>query len=237
MIIIPAIDLYDKKAVRLLCGDYNQMTVYSENPVAVALGFAGAGAKYIHIVDLEGARDGSPANFETIREIIKTSGLFAEVGGGIRTKKAIEKYLEAGAGRAILGTAALEDFDFLRSVVREYGDKIAVGVDIKDGRVALRGWRETSETDCYTFCERLQVAGVRTIICTDISKDGAMRGTNRELYRELSRKFNMNIIASGGVSTLDDVVALSRLGIYGAIIGRALYTGDINLKEALEAAI
>ena len=237
MIIIPAIDLYDKKAVRLLRGDYNQMTVYSENPVAVALGFAGAGAKYIHIVDLEGARDGSPANFETIREIIKTSGLFAEVGGGIRTKKAIEKYLEAGAGHAILGTAALEDFDFLRSVVREYGDKIAVGVDIKDGRVALRGWRETSETDCYTFCERLQVAGVRTIICTDISKDGAMRGTNRELYREFSRKFNMNIIASGGVSTLDDVVALSRLGIYGAIIGRALYTGDINLKEALEAAI
>ncbi|MGI6166768.1 MAG: 1-(5-phosphoribosyl)-5-[(5-phosphoribosylamino)methylideneamino]imidazole-4-carboxamide isomerase [Eubacteriales bacterium] len=233
MIILPAIDLYGKKAVRLLRGDYNQMTIYGDNPAAVALGFAEAGAKYIHIVDLEGARDGSPANFETIKEIIRTSGLFAEVGGGIRTRTAIEKYLLAGASRVILGTAALEDFEFLRSVVRDYGDKIAVGVDIRDVRVALRGWRETSNTDCHAFCERLQEIGVGTIICTDISKDGAMRGTNRELYRELSRKYNMKIIASGGVSTLDDVIALSRLGIYGAIIGRALYTGDINLKEAL----
>ncbi|NLW74378.1 MAG: 1-(5-phosphoribosyl)-5-[(5-phosphoribosylamino)methylideneamino]imidazole-4-carboxamide isomerase [Clostridiales bacterium] len=235
MIILPAIDLYGKKAVRLLHGDYNQMTVYSDNPAAVALGFAGAGAKNIHIVDLEGARDGSPANFETIREIIKTSGLFAEVGGGIRTRAEIEKYLGAGAGRVILGTAALENFEFLRSAVRDYGDKIAVGVDIRDGRVALRGWRELSDIDCHAFCERLQEVGVGTIICTDISKDGAMRGTNRELYRELSRKYSMNIIASGGVSTLDDLIALSRLGIYGAIIGRALYTGDINLKEALAA--
>ncbi len=236
MKIFPAIDLYDKKAVRLLRGDYSQMTVYSDKPAEVARGFAEAGAECIHIVDLEGARDGSPANFETIKEIIGKSGLFAEVGGGIRTKEAIEKYLEAGVGRVILGTAAIEDFVFLRSVVREFGDKVAVGVDIRDGRVALRGWRETSETDCNTFCERLQDVGVSTIICTDISKDGAMLGTNRELYRELARRYSMNIIASGGVSTLEDVVALSRLGIYGAIIGRALYTGDINLKAALEAA-
>jgi phosphoribosylformimino-5-aminoimidazole carboxamide ribotide isomerase len=235
MIVFPAIDLYGKKAVRLYRGDFNQMTVYSDNPAAVALGFAGAGAKCIHLVDLEGARDGSPANFDVVKEIIGKSGLFAEVGGGIRTREAIEKYLEAGAGRVILGTAALEENDFLCSALREYGERIAVGVDIKDGRVALRGWRETSDTDCHAFCEQLEKVGVSTIICTDISKDGAMRGTNRNLYRELSQKYSMKIIASGGVSTLDDVISLSRLGIYGAIIGRALYTGDINLKEALAA--
>lgn len=235
MNIFPAIDLYEKKAVRLLHGDYNKMTVYSDNPFGVVIGFANAGAEYIHIVDLEGAKNGSTANYETVKSIIKESKLKAEVGGGVRSREVIEKYLTAGAFRVILGTAAVADFNFLRAVVREYGDKIAVGVDIKDGMVAVRGWLETSDTACFGFCDRLQDIGVRTIICTDISKDGAMRGTNRALYRELSGKYGMDIIASGGVSTLEDVKALSELGIYGAIIGRALYTGDIKLKDALEA--
>ncbi len=236
MNIFPAIDLYEKKAVRLLYGDYNRMTVYSDNPVSVAKSFAMSGAEYIHIVDLEGAKYGTTANFDTVKAIIEAGNLKAEVGGGVRSREVIEKYLSAGAHRVILGTAAVDDFGFLTSVVREFGERVAVGVDVKDGMVAVRGWRETSREGCYDFCDRLQSIGVKTIICTDISKDGAMRGTNRALYRELSEKYGMNIVASGGVSTLDDVKALSEMGIYGAIIGRALYTGDINLKDALEAA-
>lgn len=236
MIIFPAIDLYENKAVRLLRGDYTQMTVYSDNPVSVSKSFAEAGAEYIHLVDLEGAKNGNSANFHIIKEIIAASGLKAEVGGGIRSREVIEKYLDAGAFRVILGTAAVADFNFLTFAVREYGEKIAVGVDVKDGKVAINGWRETSGEDCFGFCGRLQDIGVKTVICTDISKDGAMRGTNRELYHELSKKYGMDIVASGGVSTLDDIKALLNLGIYGAIIGRALYTGGIKLKDALEAA-
>lgn len=236
MIIFPAIDLYKGKAVRLLRGDYDKMTVYSEQPDKVALSFAEAGAEYIHIVDLEGASDGSTPNFNVIRNIVSASGLRAEVGGGIRSTDAIERYLAAGVMRVILGTAAVADFDWLRAVVREYGDRIAVGVDIKDGMVAVKGWREVSSLDCFEFCRDLEKIGVKTIICTDISKDGAMIGTNRDLYRVMSMKYDMDIVASGGVSTLDDVRALGSLGIYGAIIGRALYTGDINLADALEAS-
>lgn len=236
MIIFPAIDLYKGKAVRLLRGDYDKMTVYSEQPDKVALSFAEAGAEYIHIVDLEGASDGSTPNFNVIRNIVSASGLRAEVGGGIRSTDAIERYLAAGVMRVILGTAAVADFDWLREVVREYGDRIAVGVDIKDGMVAVKGWREVSSLDCFEFCRDLEKIGVKTIICTDISKDGAMIGTNRDLYRVMSMKYDMDIVASGGVSTLDDVRALGSLGIYGAIIGRALYTGDINLADALEAS-
>lgn len=236
MIIFPAIDLYKGKAVRLLRGDYDKMTVYSEQPDKVALSFAKAGAEYIHIVDLEGASDGSTPNFNVIRNIVSASGLRAEVGGGIRSTDAIERYLAAGVMRVILGTAAVADFDWLRAVVREYGDRIAVGVDIKDGMVAVKGWREVSSLDCFEFCRDLEKIGVKTIICTDISKDGAMIGTNHDLYRVMSMKYDMDIVASGGVSTLDDVRALGSLGIYGAIIGRALYTGDINLADALEAS-
>lgn len=236
MIIFPAIDIYKGQAVRLLRGDYARMTVYSENPAGVAAGFAADGASHIHIVDLEGAAEGSTANFETVRDIISESRLFAEVGGGIRSGDTIERYLTAGASRVILGTAALEDFDWLITVLREYGGKIAVGVDIKEGKVAVKGWRETSGRDGFDFCSQLEAAGVRTIICTDISRDGAMRGTNRALYRELSEKFAMNIIASGGVSNLEDVEALASLGIHGAIIGKALYTGDISLSAAIAAA-
>ena len=236
MHIFPAIDLYDKKAVRLLKGDYNQMTVYSDNPAEFAKDFESQGAEFLHIVDLEGARDGTTPNLDTIKSIIQNTGLFVEVGGGIRSMEIIEKYISAGVGRVILGTAAVNDEEFLKAALSKYGDKIAVGVDIKDGYVAIKGWTEKSQYSCFEFCEKMQELGVKTLICTDISKDGAMQGTNRELYRELSEKFSMDITASGGVSTIDDVKSLAKMGIYGAIIGKAYYIGAISIKEAIEVA-
>lgn len=236
MNIFPAIDLVDGKAVRLLKGDYDQMTVYSDNPAEFAKDFEQQGAKYIHIVDLQGAKDGTTPNIDTIKEIVKNCNLFTEVGGGIRSMEVIEKYINAGVNRVILGTAAVNDEEFLKKAVEKYGDKIAVGVDIKDGFVAIKGWTEKSEHSCFDFCEKMQNIGVKTLICTDISKDGAMQGTNHELYKELSERFSMQITASGGVSSIDDVKRLSALGIYGAIIGKAYYTGAISLKEAIEVA-
>ncbi len=234
MEIFPAIDLYEGQAVRLLKGDYEQKTVYSADPAAVAEGFKKAGARYIHLVDLEGARDGGTPNFDTISEIVRRSGLLAEVGGGIRDEATVDKYLSAGVYRVILGTAAVSDRALLASLLERYGERIAVGVDVRDGRVAVKGWRELSAETLDGFCAQLQDMGVKTIICTDISKDGAMQGTNRALYKELSEKYNMDIVASGGVSTLDDVRALRDMGLYGAILGRAIYTGGINLAEAIE---
>ena len=236
MNIFPAIDLVDGKAVRLLKGDYDQMAVYSDNPAEFAKDFEQQGAKFIHIVDLQGAKDGTTPNIDTIREIVKNCNLFTEVGGGIRSMEVIEKYINAGVDRVILGTAAVNDEEFLKKAVEKYGDKIAVGVDIKDGFVAIKGWTEKSEHSCFDFCEKMQNIGVKTLICTDISKDGAMQGTNHELYKELSERFSMQITASGGVSSIDDVKRLSALGIYGAIIGKAYYTGAISLKEAIEVA-
>ena len=236
MNIFPAIDLYDGKAVRLFKGDYDKMTVYSDNPLRVAKDFEAQGAKFIHIVDLEGAKNGDTPNFETISKIAKNTGLFTEIGGGIRSLDTVEKYLNAGLDRVILGTAAVKDEDFLRVAVGKYGDKIAVGADIKDGFVAVKGWTETSESNCFDFCKKMCEIGVKTLICTDISRDGAMRGTNRELVKELSEKFDIDIVASGGVSSLDDIKALKKLNLYGAIIGKAYYIGAIDLKEALEAA-
>ena len=236
MHIFPAIDLYDKKAVRLLKGDYNNMTVYSDNPVEIARDFENQGAKFIHIVDLEGAKDGTTPNIDVVKDIVSNCNLFAEIGGGIRSMETVDKYIDAGVKRVILGTAAVNDEEFLKECVKKHGDKIAVGVDIKDGYVAIKGWTEKSEFTCFEFCEKMQKLGVTTLICTDISKDGAMQGTNHELYRELSEKFSMNITASGGVSSIDDVKRLAALNIYGAIIGKAYYTGAISLKEAIEVA-
>lgn len=236
MIIFPAIDLYEKKAVRLLKGEYGKMTVYSSNPPEIALDFRNKGAEYIHIVDLEGARDGTTPNFDTVLKIKETSSLFCEIGGGIRNIETVEKYISSGIDRVILGTAALNDEAFLVRAAEKYGEKIAVGVDIKDGFVAVKGWTEKSNTDAFAFCRKMAGVGIKTLICTDISKDGAMTGTNRELYRRLSREFSLDITASGGVSTLEDIRYLSSLGIYGAIIGKAYYTGAIDLCEALEAA-
>ena len=236
MHIFPAIDLYDKKAVRLLKGDYNQMTIYSDNPFEFAQDFEKQGAEFLHIVDLEGARDGTTPNLEVIKSITQNTNLFVEVGGGIRNMEVVEKYISAGVDRVILGTAAVKDEEFLKLASKTYPGKVAVGVDILDGYVAIRGWTEKSAYTCFEFCEKMQNLGIKNIICTDISKDGAMQGTNYELYRELSERFNMDITASGGVSSIDDVKKLGELGIYGAIIGKAYYLGAISIKEAIEVA-
>lgn len=236
MNIFPAIDLFEGKAVRLFKGDYGKMTVYSENPLEVARDFEKKGARFIHMVDLEGAKNGTTPNIEVVKQIAQNTSLFCEIGGGIRSAETVEKYLNCGVDRVILGTAAVENEEFLKSAVEKYGDKIAVGADIKDGFVAVKGWTVKSEYSCFDFCEKMQKLGVKTLICTDISKDGAMKGTNRELYKELSQKFDMDIVASGGISDIDDIKVLRQLGLYGAIIGKAYYTGAIDLKEALEAA-
>ncbi len=236
MIILPAIDMYDKKAVRLFKGDYQQMTVYSDNPVEIALDFKASGAEFIHLVDLEGAKDGTTPNIDVVARIINETGLKAEIGGGIRSKEALEKYFSIGVSRVILGTAAVTDREFLLWAVEKYGDKIAVGADIKDGFVAIKGWLQKSEIKCEDFFSDMQSLGVKTIICTDISKDGAMQGTNRELYKELSEKFNIDIVASGGVSSIDDIKALREMNLYGAIVGKAYYIKAIDLKEAIALA-
>ncbi len=236
MLIFPAIDLYGGKAVRLYKGNYAEMTVYNENPLLVAKDFEECGATCIHLVDLEGAKDGTTPNLETVKNIIENTNLFTELGGGIRNMETVDKYISIGLDRVILGTAAVKDEEFLKAAVSKYGEKIAVGVDIKDGFVAISGWMEKSNFDAFSFCEKMEKIGVSTLICTDISKDGAMQGTNHELYKELSEKFSVNITASGGVSSLDDVKKLRKLDIYGAIIGKAYYTGAIDLKDALEAA-
>lgn len=235
MIIFPAIDLYGGKAVRLYKGDYSRMTVYSDSPLEVAKDFWKKGAEQVHIVDLMGARDGGTPNLEMVKEIIREIP-FVEIGGGIRTMEAIASYIDAGASRVILGTAALENRELLAEALRQYGEKIAVGADIREGCISVKGWTETSSVTVDDFFADMEALGVCNIICTDISKDGAMSGTNRELYSRLSHFYSVRITASGGVSTLDDVCALRKMGLYGAIIGKAYYTGAIALKEAIEAA-
>ena len=236
MYLYPAIDLVQGKAVRLYKGDYAQMTVYSDDPLQVAKDFQSAGSKHIHLVDLEGAKSGKPENLETIRTIAAQTDLFVEVGGGIRNMETVAQYLNAGVDRVILGTAAVTDPDFLREALAAYGEKIAVGVDLKDGFVAIKGWTEKSSLTADEFFSKLEKLGVKTVICTDISRDGVMQGTNLSMYQELFSKYSMDLIASGGVSSLEDVKALSRMRLHGAIIGKAYYIGAIDLKEAIEVA-
>ncbi len=236
MLIYPAIDLYGGKAVRLYKGDYAQMTVYHDDPTAVARDFAACGASRIHLVDLEGAKSGTTPNFDTVRAIKAASGLFCEIGGGIRSMDTIRRYLSAGIDRVILGTAAVTEPGFVEAAVAGSGEKIAVGIDIKDGFVAIKGWTEKSEENAFDFTEKMQMIGVKTMICTDISKDGAMQGTNHELYQALSQRFDMDIIASGGVSSIEDIRRLAALKIHGAIVGKAYYTGAIDLRNAIEVA-
>ena len=235
MIIFPAIDLYAGKAVRLYKGDYNQMTVYGE-PTDIAADFVKSGATHIHIVDLEGAKNGDTPNLSTVLAIKKATGLFCEIGGGVRSIEVVKKYLDAGIDRVILGTAAVNDRTFLKEAVALFGDKIAVGADIKDGFIAVKGWTEKSSVTADDFFADMQQLGVKTIICTDISKDGAMQGTNRELYRDLNKKYSVDITASGGVSSIEDVAALKEMGMYAAIIGKAYYTGAVSVAEAIEVA-
>ena len=235
MLIFPAIDLYEGKAVRLYQGDYAQMTVYSEDPPALAAEFRAAGASCLHVVDLEGAKSGTTPNLETVKRLAG-AGLFTELGGGIRSMRVVQDYLSAGVDRVILGTAAVTDEAFLREAVASFGPKVAVGVDLREGCVAIKGWTEKTSLPAMDFCKRMEDLGVQTIICTDISRDGAMRGTNRALYGELTKALRLEIIASGGVSSLEDVSALKTLGVSGAIIGKAYYTGAIDLRKAIEAA-
>lgn len=234
MLLFPAIDLYGGKAVRLFRGDYRQMTVYDECPLNVAKKFEAAGAKCLHAVDLEGAKEGSVPHLPLISDILKKTSLFVEVGGGIRSDEALKQYMDIGVHRAILGTAAVEDEAFLVRSVEKYGERIAVGIDVRDGFVSIRGWTEDSAYTTDQFVSKMEKIGVSTIICTDISKDGAMKGTNVDLYRHLSQITKMNITASGGVSTLRDIEELSKLNLYGAILGKALYEGAFELKDALE---
>lgn len=236
MILFPAIDLYEGQAVRLYQGDYRQMTVYSPDPAALARKFAATGATHIHLVDLEGARDGTTPNLELIRRIAAETGLFVEVGGGIRNMDIARAYLENGVSRVILGTAAVTDPDFLQNALDTWGERVAVGADLRDGQVAIRGWQQTSDEGAQSFFDRMQGLGVSTMICTDISRDGAMRGANLELYRSLAKRQGLQIVASGGVSSLDDIKALRQMDLYGAILGKAYYTGAVDLAEALEAA-
>ena len=242
MILFPAIDMYKGNAVRLLRGDYEQVTVYHDRPEEVAAGFLLAGAANLHLVDLEGARDGGTPNYDTVLRILRTLAetspqpVFTEIGGGIRSADIAEKYLDAGVSRVILGTAAVTDEALLRSLVRRWPDRIAVSADIRDGFVAVRGWKETSGLSTDAFFGKMEQIGIRTVICTDISKDGAMEGTAVPLYRHLTSRFGVDLIASGGVSSVEDILRLKALGAHGAIIGKALYTGALDLTEALEAA-
>ena len=236
MLIFPAIDLFEHQAVRLLRGDYSEMTVYSDMPELVAMDFVNAGASHIHLVDLQGARDGGTPNLDTVLKIKEASGVFCEIGGGIRNMETVDRYLENGLDRVILGTAAITDEAFLKEALEKYGDRIAVGADLKDGYVAVKGWTESSATDASAFFKRMMNLGVSHVICTDISKDGMMQGTNRELYRTLSSWFDIQITASGGVSSLEDIRALREMGLYAAIIGKAYYTGAIDLAEAIKEA-
>lgn len=233
MKIFPAIDIYGGKAVRLYKGDYNNMTVYSDHPEEIAVKFKESGAEFLHLVDLEGARDGNTPNIETVKKIRSVTDAFIEIGGGIRSMETVATYISSGVNRVILGTAAVKDREFLLSAVKKYGDKIAVGVDIKDGKVAIKGWTEKSEFDGIEFCTQMQSIGVKTIICTDISRDGAMKGTNLDLYRKLKNELNLDIIASGGVTDINDIIELNKIDVYGAIIGKAYYTGAIDIKEAV----
>ena len=237
MKLFPAIDLYEGCAVRLYKGDYSQMTIYSHNPDEFAAEFEKKGAENLHLVDLEGAKSGTTPNLETIRRIVTNTGLYTELGGGIRSLKTIDTYRNIGVNRLILGTAAITEKGFVESAIREFGaEAIAVGVDIRDGLVAIKGWTEVTDVTCVEFCRNMQDIGVKTIICTDISRDGAMKGTNLKLYKDLSEEFSLDIIASGGVSTLEDIRALSEMKIHGAILGKALYTGAVDLTQAVAAA-
>lgn len=237
MKLFPAIDLYQGSAVRLYKGDYDQMTVYSRTPCKVAAFFEEKGASCLHLVDLEGARSGDTLNLPAVKEILSKTRLYTELGGGIRSLNTIDKYLSIGVNRVILGTAAITEPGFVASAVKAFGpEAIAVGVDIKDGKAAIKGWTEVTDISCDDFCLQMEKLGVKTVICTDISRDGAMKGTNRSLYEHLSRKFKLDIIASGGVSNLRDIEALAAMKISGAILGKALYTGAVDLGEALLAA-
>lgn len=235
MKIFPAIDLRDGKVVRLTQGDYDQMVVYAADPDAIADQFLAAGASNLHVVDLDGAKDGTLANYDTIVKLAKHP-LFVEVGGGIRDEARIKTYLAAGVGRVILGSVAVEKPEFVAEMTAKYGEKIAVGVDARDGKVAIHGWKTVTDVDSVDFCKKLAEMGVKTVIYTDISKDGTLSGTNLEIYRELAKIEGLDIVASGGITFEQELETLTEMNISGAILGKALYTGRLDLARAVEIA-
>ena len=228
-----AIDLRGGQAVRLYQGDYDQMTVYNADPVAQAQQFIDAGAKYLHVVDLDGAKDDTTANMQTIAAIAKLGGLKIEVGGGIRDEARIRQYLDLGVDRCILGTVAVKNFAFTQEMAQKYGAQIAVGVDMKDGFVAVNGWKEITPEPGVAFCRRCAEAGVKAIIATDISRDGTMQGTNMALYRELLTIPGLEITASGGISAMAELAELQAMHCHAAILGKSIYTGAIDLAKAV----
>ena len=234
MKIFPAIDIRDKKVVRLTFGDYDQMKIYADDPLQIAKNFCDCGSKNLHVVDLDGAKDGNLANFDVIEKIAKNCGMFVQVGGGIRDEQRIKQYIDCGVGRVILGTVAIENFAFVEQMAKKYGDKIAVGVDAKDGYVAIHGWKTVTDIDSVEFCQKLRDAGVKTVIYTDISKDGGMAGTNLKIYERLAEIKGLDIVASGGITFYDELTTLDKMGTYGAILGKALYEGLLDLKKAVE---
>lgn len=236
MEIFPAIDLHQGQVVRLFQGDYGQKTVYADDAQAVAESFKRQGARNLHLVDLNGADNGATVNLPLIEGLVKAGGLFIETGGGIRTQKRLDELLTLGVGRVILGTIALENRAFLADMVKLYGDKIAVGVDAKDGKVAVRGWREVSDQSAFEFCRQCADMGVSTIIYTDIATDGTLRGTNLAVFERLSQIKGLQIIASGGISFESEIVKLTDLGLHGAIVGKAIYTGKLDLQRLIRLA-
>ena len=233
MDLFPAIDLRGGKAVRLYQGDYDRMTVYNADPAAQARAFVEAGAKFLHVVDLDGAKDDTTANMDTIAAIAKQGGLYIEVGGGIRDEERIRRYLDLGVSRCILGTVAVKNFAFAADMAQKYGDKVAVGVDMKDGFVAVNGWKEVTPEPGIDFCRRCADAGVQAIIATDISRDGTMQGTNMDLYRELLTIPGLEITASGGIARMEELETLQAMHCHAAILGKSIYTGAIDLAEAV----
>lgn len=235
MQIFPAIDMIGGQAVRLTRGDYNAVTVYNPDPAAQARQFYADGARCLHLVDLDGAKSGTAENYAAIRSIVQAVPMYIEVGGGIRTEQRICDYLEMGVSRCILGTVAVQDFDFTARMIQKYGEAIAVGVDARDGKVAVNGWLETSSIDGVDFCRRLYDAGCSAVIYTDIARDGAMQGTNLPLYQRLAREIpGLKITASGGICSLRELETLRQMGTAAAILGKSLYTGALNLAEVIQ---
>ena len=236
MHIFPAIDILDGKAVRLMQGDYSRQEIFGADPVEFALQFTSEGARHLHVVDLNGAKEGKPVNFESIKRILEATGVFVEYGGGIRNEATVSTLLEIGVSRVILGTSALKDKEFTKKMLQVYKEHIAIGVDARDQKVAIDGWTSTTEIDSVDFCKEMKDIGATCIIYTDISKDGTLKGTNLSVYERISQIEDIHLVASGGISSLYEIEQLKVMGIYAAILGKAIYTNHIDLKEAIRIA-
>ncbi len=233
MIIFPAIDIKDNKCVRLLQGDFDKVSVYGDDPSIMAKNWQNSGAEFIHMVSLNGARGEGKINDESIRKVLDTIDIPIQIGGGVRTKERVKELLDMGVNRVIVGSMAIKNIELLKQLVDEYKEKIVVSIDAKNGKVAIQGWEEVSDINSVELCKSLEKIGVKTIVYTDISKDGMLIGPNFDIYEKLSKETNLHIIASGGVTCMEDIKRLKNMNLYGAIIGKALYENKIELKEVL----